>query len=126
MLTPEPVRRMMATTKLPEEKTDLDGRRSVNDPCRGSGRMLLAAAEIQPNWICGTVMITLTASSMRRVISSTRRGRPRGVALVGLEKIMSRKNRHFESILAMSRPGMDVVADEVSHSKTGKGVSFDV
>lgn len=35
---------------LPAEKTDLDGRRSVNDPCCGSGRMLLAAAEIQPNW----------------------------------------------------------------------------
>lgn len=36
--------------QLPTEKTDLDGRRSVNDPCCGSGRMLLAAAEIQPNW----------------------------------------------------------------------------
>lgn len=49
-LTPEPICQMMAQMNLPEEKTDLDGRRSVNDPCCGSGRMLLAAAEIQPNW----------------------------------------------------------------------------
>lgn len=49
-LTPEPICQMMAATQLPAVKTDLDGRRSVNDPCCGSGRMLLAAAEIQPNW----------------------------------------------------------------------------
>lgn len=49
-MTPDPICRMMAAMNLPEEKTDLDGRRSVNDPCCGSGRMLLAAAEIQPNW----------------------------------------------------------------------------
>jgi hypothetical protein len=49
-LTPEPICQMMAQMNLPEEKTELDGRRSVNDPCCGSGRMLLAAAEIQPNW----------------------------------------------------------------------------
>ena len=49
-LTPEPICKMMAQMNLPAEKTDLDGRRSVNDPCCGSGRMLLAAAEIQPNW----------------------------------------------------------------------------
>lgn len=49
-LTPEPICKMMASMQLPEVKTDLDGRRSVNDPCCGSGRMLLAAAEIQPNW----------------------------------------------------------------------------
>ena len=49
-MTPDCICRMMAAMNLPEEKTDLDGRRSVNDPCCGSGRMLLAAAEIQPNW----------------------------------------------------------------------------
>jgi len=49
-LTPEAICQMMAAMNLPEEKTDLDGRRSVNDPCCGSGRMLLASAEIQPNW----------------------------------------------------------------------------
>ena len=49
-LTPEPICQMMAAMNLPDEKTDLEGRRSVNDPCCGSGRMLLAAAEIQPNW----------------------------------------------------------------------------
>ena len=36
--------------QLPSEATDLDGRRTVNDPCCGSGRMLLAAAELQPHW----------------------------------------------------------------------------
>ena len=49
-LTPEPICQMMATMNIPPEKTDLDGRRTVNDPCCGSGRMLLASAEIQPNW----------------------------------------------------------------------------
>ncbi len=41
---------MMAAMNLPQEKTDLDGRRTVNDPCCGSGRMLLSAAKIQPSW----------------------------------------------------------------------------
>jgi len=49
-LTPDAICRMMAAMNLPEEKTDLDGRRTVGDPCCGSGRMLLAAAEIQPHW----------------------------------------------------------------------------
>ncbi|MDB4614171.1 N-6 DNA methylase [bacterium] len=49
-LTPMPICRLMAQMNIPEEKTGLDGRRSVNDPAVGSGRMLLAAAEIQPNW----------------------------------------------------------------------------
>ncbi|MFV0443010.1 MAG: N-6 DNA methylase [Planctomycetaceae bacterium] len=49
-MTPEPVCRMMALLSLPEEPTDLDGRRTVCDPCCGSGRMLLAAAEMQPHW----------------------------------------------------------------------------
>jgi len=48
--TAEPIGQMMPAMNLPEEKTDLDGRRSVNDPCCGSGRMLLAAVEIQPSW----------------------------------------------------------------------------
>ena len=49
-LTPMPICRMMALMTIPKEQTDLDGRRSVNDPACGSGRMLLAAAEMQPNW----------------------------------------------------------------------------
>ncbi len=49
-LTPEPLCRLMATMTLPLEKTDLDGRRVVVDECCGSGRMLLAAARVQPNW----------------------------------------------------------------------------
>lgn len=48
--TADPICRMMAQMSLPKEQTDLDGRRSVNDPACGSGRMLLASAEIQPNW----------------------------------------------------------------------------
>ena len=35
---------------LPEEQTGIEKRRSINDCACGSGRMLLAAAEIQPNW----------------------------------------------------------------------------
>ena len=49
-LTPEPICEMMARMNLLAEKTGLEGRRSVNDPCVGSGRMLLAAADLQPNW----------------------------------------------------------------------------
>ena len=49
-LTPECICDMMAQINLPEEKTDIDGRRSVNDPCCGAGRMLLSAAKVQPNW----------------------------------------------------------------------------
>src|SRR5690606_5218631 len=41
-MTPEAISDMMAAMSLPSEKTDLDGRRSVNDPCCGSGRMLLS------------------------------------------------------------------------------------
>ncbi len=48
-LTPEPICQMMAKMNLPTEKTELEGRRTVDDPCCGSGRMLLAAAQIQPN-----------------------------------------------------------------------------
>lgn len=49
-LTPMPVCRMMATMSVPSEATDIDGRRTVNDPACGSGRMLMAMAELQPNW----------------------------------------------------------------------------
>lgn len=49
-LTPEPIARMMAQTSLPSEPTDLEGRRSVCDPACGSGRTLLAVADIQPHW----------------------------------------------------------------------------
>lgn len=49
-LTPMPICRMMAQMSLPTEKTDISGRRSINDPAVGSGRMLLAAAEVQPHW----------------------------------------------------------------------------
>ena len=49
-MTPEAISDMMAAMSLPTEKTDLDGRRTVNDPCCGSGRMLLSSAKQQPNW----------------------------------------------------------------------------
>lgn len=49
-MTPEPICDMVAQMNLPSEPTDLDGRRTVNDPCCGSGRMLLSAAKLQPNW----------------------------------------------------------------------------
>lgn len=49
-LTPEPICEMMARMNLSEERTGIEGRKSVGDPCCGSGRMLVAAAEIQPNW----------------------------------------------------------------------------
>lgn len=49
-LTPEPVCRLMAQMNVPAEDTSLERRRTVNDPCCGSGRMLLAVAEQQPHW----------------------------------------------------------------------------
>ena len=49
-MTPMPIARMMSQMSLPTEPTDLEGRRSVCDCACGSGRMLMAAAEIQPNW----------------------------------------------------------------------------
>ncbi len=49
-LTPAPLASLMATMSLPAEDTGLEGRRSISDPACGSGRMLLAAAAIQPNW----------------------------------------------------------------------------
>lgn len=49
-MTPEPICDMMAQMNVPNEDTGLDGRRTVNDPCCGSGRMLLSVAKLQPNW----------------------------------------------------------------------------
>lgn len=49
-LTPEPICKMMAQMQLPTEATGIEGRRSVLDPCCGSGRMLLASADLQPHW----------------------------------------------------------------------------
>lgn len=40
---------MNTQMQLPEDKTDLDGRRFVDEPFIGYGRMLLAAQAIQPN-----------------------------------------------------------------------------
>lgn len=50
-LTPEPVCQMMARLTL-EGADDEEGgeRRTVGDCCCGSGRMLLAAADIRPHW----------------------------------------------------------------------------
>lgn len=50
-LTPEPVCQMMAAmtvADVPEEEGS--ERKSVCDPCCGSGRMLLAVAELKPHW----------------------------------------------------------------------------
>ena len=51
-LTPEPVCRLMAKMTVgdvsDEEKRE---QKTVGDPACGSGRMLLAVAEIQPNWV---------------------------------------------------------------------------
>lgn len=49
-LTPAPICRMMAQMSVPIEDTGLEGRRTVNDPACGSGRMLLAVADQQPHW----------------------------------------------------------------------------
>lgn len=49
-MTPEPVADMLARMTVPEEATPLEGRRSVCDPTCGSGRLLLAAARLQPHW----------------------------------------------------------------------------
>jgi len=50
VFTPTPLCKLIARITLPSESTNLDGRRTVADPCCGSGRMLLAAAELQPHW----------------------------------------------------------------------------
>lgn len=47
-LTPEPICQMMATMTVGEEQEA--GKKSVCDPCCGSGRMLLAVADLKPHW----------------------------------------------------------------------------
>ena len=57
-LTPEPICDMMAQMNVPPAELDDDGdpicdletRRTVNDPCCGSGRMLLAVGKVHPHW----------------------------------------------------------------------------
>lgn len=49
-MTPEPVCQMMARMTIEGTDENLTGRRTVSDPCCGSGRMLLAVAELQPHW----------------------------------------------------------------------------
>ena len=47
-LTPEPVCKMMATMTVGDDEGV--GKKSVCDPCSGSGRMLLAVADLKPHW----------------------------------------------------------------------------
>ncbi len=50
-ITPEPICQMMARMTLGEDDDQQAGtRRTVCDPCCGSGRMLLAAADVRPHW----------------------------------------------------------------------------
>jgi N-6 DNA Methylase len=49
-LTPEPVCDMMARMAIEGVEVETGDRKSVCDPCCGSGRMLLAAGEMQPGW----------------------------------------------------------------------------
>lgn len=47
-LSPEPICQMMAAMTVGEEEGI--GKKSVCDPCCGSGRMLLAVADLKPHW----------------------------------------------------------------------------
>lgn len=49
-LTPESVCGLMARMTLDESGAANGERKTVGDPCCGSGRMLLAAGDIQPHW----------------------------------------------------------------------------
>lgn len=51
-LTPEPICQMMARMTIGDAEVMGRGadRRNVSDPCCGSGRMLLAVADLQPHW----------------------------------------------------------------------------
>lgn len=49
-LTPEPICQMMARMTLEGVAEENSAKRTVCDPCCGSGRMLLAAADLQPHW----------------------------------------------------------------------------
>ncbi len=47
-LTPEPICQMMAKMTIGEDEGN--DKKSVCDPCCGSGRMLLAVADLRPHW----------------------------------------------------------------------------
>lgn len=50
-LTPEPLSQMMAAMTVGETGDEEgSGRKSVCDPCCGSGRMLLAVGDLKPHW----------------------------------------------------------------------------
>ncbi len=49
-LTPEPICELMARQTIGEADADATARWTVADPCCGSGRLLLAAAKLQPHW----------------------------------------------------------------------------
>ena len=49
-LTPEPLCQMMAQMTLDGVETEGGDKKTIADPCCGSGRMLLAAADVQPHW----------------------------------------------------------------------------
>ena len=49
-LTPEPVCQIMARMTVDAAEVEEGQKKSVCDPCCGSGRMLLAVADIQPHW----------------------------------------------------------------------------
>jgi len=47
-LTPEPICQMIAAMTVSEDEGS--NKKSVCDPCCGSGRMLLAVADLKPHW----------------------------------------------------------------------------
>ncbi len=49
-LTPEPICQVMAAMTIRDSACEAGEKKTVFDPCCGSGRMLLAAADIQPHW----------------------------------------------------------------------------
>lgn len=50
-LTPEPICKMMAAMSVENAgEEEASGKKSICDPCCGSGRMLLAVADLQPHW----------------------------------------------------------------------------
>ena len=49
-LTPEHLCRLMAQMNVEGVEGDTGARKTVADPCCGSGRMLLAVADLKPNW----------------------------------------------------------------------------
>jgi hypothetical protein len=49
-LTSEPICQVMAAMTIGDVASEAGEKKTVFDPCCGSGRMLLAAADIQPHW----------------------------------------------------------------------------